>query len=412
MAAVGTGRGSLCGAGGAVPGGLENVAVFVSREPKARMSASVVVQVKGCKFAPGQYLNLVEEVTIEETCGLMMSMAVVKLGMADEALANDDLWEEGAEMVVETGYEETGLVRRHGKFFLSMPRAQYTGGAAQLVLVGFGEEVRLGRTEKRRAFRKRSDSQIASEIAKEHGFEEDIEATTLVHDQVLQANENDYKFLSRRALLHGFMIFVQDGVLHFHRPRPEDSGVQLVQQAGESRTLTTFDVQSKTFMRGVQWKATQVDPLKLDVIEESSTDALDDVTKAMIEGVRGPRKWADIVSHEGERPVRFMFEQGHEQQVGPIKRQVQALSESLRWVVSGAGTTYGLEQLRPNQLIEVVGVGKHSGKYFLTRVTHRVRGGAYSVEFDVSRSFTGGSEGNRCTQQVVQPVRAGVVSFV
>lgn len=404
-------RGNPCAPGRTSPGGTVGTTIFVDEKPTARTSAQVVLSVKGCKFPEAIYQALLEEITIEETTGLMMSMMVVKLANPHPAITDDAVWEEGAEMSVETGFPLTGLTKRHGKFYLMQPRASF-GPKSTIVLVGFGEEVKLGLTEKRRAFRKKADSDIVKEIAGEHGFDSDVEDTQPVHDQVLQANENDYKFLARRALLHGFQIFLQDGVLHFHKPRFEDSGVALAFEAGQQSSLSAFDVETRTFLRGAEWKVTQVDPLKLDIVDEVSKDDVDPVTKDMIAGVRGPRKWPELVSGVGGiRPMRFGVNIGHLQALGPLKEQVQALAESQRYVVAGRGSTFGLDQLRTNQAIEVMGMGKHSGKYFLTKVIHRIVGGSYSVDFEVVRSFTGGSSGSGCTPKVVESKRAGVVDL-
>jgi phage protein D len=405
------GRSFTCAVGGgAVFGGVVDAAVLTGQKPTARTSAEVLVEVKGCQIAPGAYRHLITEVSIEETSGLMMSMATVRLSNTRHVITDDDLWEEGAEMHIETGYQSTGLTSR-GRFFLTQPKFTFAGGKLDVLLVGFGEEIKLGRTEKRRAFRKVTDAQIARDIADQHGFESDVEETEPVYDQVLQANENDYKFLARRALLHGFMLYVQEGVLHFHRPRIEPSGLQLVHRAGQDSSLTNFMVQSKPFLRGAEFRVTQVDPFKLEVIDESSRDDLDDVTKAMIQSVRNPRQWSDIATADGVRPVRYAVNTGHQQALGPLKEQVQAFSEATRWLIDGSGTTFGLEKMKPNTTIELLGIGKHSGEYYLTKVLHHIRGGAYRVSFEVTRSFTGGAQGNRCQVQTVQPRRAGVVTL-
>lgn len=407
------GRGDPCGGalGGAVPGGVAGTTLFLGPKPTARTAAEVVVSVKGCRLPESAYRNLVEDVVVEETCGLMMSMAMVTLVNPEYAFTDDAVWEEGAEMTVETGFPTTGLVRRHGKFFLMSPRIAFRG-QPRITLVGFGEEVKLGLTERRRAFRKKSDADIAREVAGEHGFGTDVEETRPVHDQVLQANENDYKFLASRAQLHGFMLFAQDGVLHFHRPRPEESGVRLLFTKGQESSLSTFSAETKTFLRGAEYRVTAVDPLKLEIVDEKSRDDLDAVTRSLIQDVRGPRKWTDLVSGIGEgRPARFLVNQGHEQAVGAIAEQVQGVAESDRWVVRGKGSTFGLEEMRANQIIELIGLGKHGGRYYLTKVTHRIRGGAYNVEFEVARSFTGGSARGGCLPQATQPRRAGTVSL-
>lgn len=340
-----------------------------------------------------------------------MSMATIKLGNPARDIFDDEPWEEGAEVTIETGYDQIGLTRRHGKFYLSQPSAHF-GENEGLTLVAFGEEIKLGRTEKRRVFQKKTDSQIAKEIAGEYGFGTDVEETSLSHEQVIQANETDYQFLHRRAQLYGYQMFLQDGKFHFHKPRPDDSQVRIISGSDNSNLLFVA-IQSKPFLRGAEFQVTQVDPLKLELIDEKSKDDEDPVTSALKNKVRSPRLWNSIAAGDvGERPIRFMVNQGHEQQLSPLKDQAQSMSEASRWLVGGRGRTVGLDTLRPNQLVDLVGIGKkYSGKYYLTKVIHRLRGGVYDVEFEVARSFLGGSKGNMCSSSPSESKRAGVATL-
>lgn len=52
----------------------------------------------------------------------------------------------------------------------------------------------------------------------------------------------------------------------------------------------------------------------------------------------------------------------------------------------GEGALEGMRSLRAQQVVDIVGVGGvFSGRWFLTRVTHRLGGDGYTTEFECER---------------------------
>ena len=227
---------------------------------------------------------------------------------------------------------------------------------------------------------------------------------------MIQANESDWKFLERRAKLYGYVLYVDAGTLHFHKVRPRESGIS-VSGGSEPGVLQDFMVQSRTFMRGLALTMTQIDPVSKDEILAMSTEAPDAVQAQM-----DYRNWVEMVNIPGVgQPKRFIVGEGHQQTSVALTGMVGEMAKSTRYVIAGSGQLHGIEQLRANDIIEINGVGRSSGKYFVTRALHEIEaeegsmGGGYRVKFDVVRCGAGLLSADEGT--TVEPQSAGNVAL-
>jgi phage protein D len=218
----------------------------------------------------------------------------------------------------------------------------------------------------------------------------DISQTDPVHDQVIQANESDYKFLARRAKLYGFLIMVEDGVMKFHPPRPCESGIWLTSSSPDDRNnnFLHFNVQSRTFMRGLKLHISQVDPITKEEFEVTSGEGPTNLQRSL-----DFTNWRQMVSTDGVQPEMFLTGEGHLQRREQLRNQVSRMAEASRFVVSGVGSSIGLETLRPQQLIRFENLGRSSGRYVVIRVTHEISGEVgYTTSFECVRAGSGSAD--------------------
>lgn len=357
--------------------------------------------------------GIVVALTIEETSGFDLSVCRVRLANVNQQLSSSLLSREQTAFRALIGWNNPGL-ESHGTFIVQRPKFRFSArGRVEVEIVAYGEQVKLAAGERRQVYRKVRDSDIARQIAARHGFEADVDRTDLVHDQVIQANESDHHFLARRALLHGFLTMVEDGVLKFHRPRPCDSGIRLTvfdPTAGRTNAIEVM-VQSRTLLRGTRLQMSQIDPITKEEFTVASGETPDPWQRET-----GFSNWADMVTIPGEgRPDRFMTNLGHEQRRPELQRQVDRMAEASRYVISGSGASIGLETLRPQQIITLNNIGRSSGKYVVTRVMHEISGEnafVYHTRFEVIRAGTLDPEGRDENGAPVAtvPVSAGVVA--
>lgn len=341
--------------------------------------------------------GLVKEIVVEETSGFDLPICRVRLANVDKKLSSTIRAKEQTSFRLRLGWTNPGL-QDHGTFIVQRPQFRFDGsaeGQMEVNIVAYGEQVKLAVTERREVYRKMRDSDIVERIAARNGFEADVDRTDPVHDQVIQANESDQKFLSRRALLHGFLVMVEDSVLKFHAPRPCESGIRLTNQtlAAGINNFLSFTAQSRTFQRGLRLRITQVDPITKEEFEVVSSE---DPTPVQRDTEHD--NWADLVTIQSiGRPERFILNEGHEQRREQLGEQVSRMAEATRYVISGRGDAVGLETLHPQQIITLANVGRSSGRYIVTRVTHRISAeagaGSFTTRFEVVRAGAGESEG-------------------
>jgi phage protein D len=82
----------------------------------------------------------------------------------------------------------------------------------------FDESHRLTRGRHVRDFQNVTDSDMAKKIAGEAGLDpKGVESTSITHPYIFQDNQSNLEFLKQRAALIGFMTYVRDGVLYFHK---------------------------------------------------------------------------------------------------------------------------------------------------------------------------------------------------
>lgn len=340
--------------------------------------------------------GLVKEVWVEETSGFDLPMCRIRLANIGKELSSTILAKEQTTFSLRLGWNNPGL-EGHGSFVVQRPKFRFDGsseGSAEVEIVAYGEQVKLAVAERREVYRKMRDSEIAERIAGRHGFEVEVDRTELVHDQVIQANESDYKFLARRALLHGFNLMVEDGVLKFHAPRPCESGVRLtcLDANASINNFMNFSVQSRTFQRALTLRISQVNPITKEEFEVVSGEDPTSVQRDL-----KVDNWAEMVTVDGERPEQFITNEGHEQRREQLQDQVNRMAEATRWVVSGKGDAIGLETLRPQRILTMEGIGRSSGRYLATRVRHCISGetsgGGFTTQFEVQRAGAGELEG-------------------
>lgn len=354
--------------------------------------------------------GVVRDIYLEETIGFEVPYAKITLFNGDARMSSTILAKEQSTFNVTLGFDNPGVVD-HGKFIVQRPTFKFTGKESVVEVIGYGEAIKLGNTERREVYQKMSDSDIAGIIAGRNGFGIDSDTTTPVLDQVLQANESDWRFLARRAKLYGYMLYVENSILHFHRPRPEESGITLTQMdlSANLGNMKDFTVRSRTFMRSLKITMTQIDPVTKEEIQVDSTEVPDEV-----QTVLDYKNWKDLATIQDiGQSVRFITGEGHQQKRTLLQNQVSRMAQASRYVIAGHGLSIGLESLRPNQFITIEGVGRSSGKYYVTGVIHQMNadgrglGAGYNVRFDVVRAGAGANTGLKTP---VEPQSAGTVS--
>jgi hypothetical protein len=272
----------------------------------------------------------------------------------------------------------------------------------KIVITAYGEEYMLSKSEKRRTWTNITDSEIVRRIAAEYGWSADITDTTVLHEHVAQVNESDWKFIDRRARYYGFMFYVENGVLHFHEPRYVDTGIMLSYFGKPFNQLNGFTAWEVPLQHGKVIQADQIDPLSKELFTVTSQEVDDKVSVGTKAAYKGPVVLSQEMSSLGsDQPIAYMLEEGHKQTRFSLGKEVEGFSQFTRWMVVGEGNVVGLQGLKVNQVVELIGLGRDSGEYFISSLATRIKSGQSLSNFRVTRTWRGASKGSLVSPKTV-----------
>lgn len=391
LTVVGKGGRGMAPAGGYLPGGetaSPSRGSYGDDDPafENKMQPMYLVKIGGIDVQQSKHAMLIKSVEVRESCG-RMSMCKVVMSNPMDALTDDVTWSGQPTIEIWTGFAGTTMEKRSGIFRLHRPKFKFLeDGTAVVEMIGFDESYQLAMTQERRKFKDMTDGLIADQIAKDHNLKADIDWTDYTHACVIQANESDMQFLSKRARHHGYELTVKDGVLHFHAPRYEHSGVFLVRKVIGAANLKSFDVSLDEWFSAVQVIATQIDPISKEQIRVVSSEEPDEVSSlGMVRTILGTNAWNNLVE---EVPDLFMVEAGHEQHVDNLQKETDGWAKNTRFLVSGNAKTFGMERVHAGQIVTILNVGKFSGDYLVSEAIHRFDSKkGYQMDLAVKKSW-------------------------
>jgi phage protein D/phage baseplate assembly protein gpV len=288
---------------------------------------------------------------------------------------------EGAMVELSLGY--VGRTRKLMTGRISSLTAAFpSGGPPTVTVQGFDLLLDLARGTAYRPFKGSAqgsgapDSQIATQLAEEAGLQVVVDQTSERRTPRVQNDETNLDFLRTLAAENGFSLWVQDRTLHFQRVRRPRSPALI--RLAWGRTLQSFTPRVST--------VGQVDSVEVrgwDSKEKRHFTAL-----AKRPGPSGPGRLATA----GERELRRGAGGGSRIVVNDASvsspKEAQALADHiladrLRAALSGSGTSYGEPDMGAGTPLELSSIGRFSGRYTVTEVTHTLGDGGYQTTFQV-----------------------------
>ncbi|RLI79450.1 hypothetical protein DRP04_09160 [Archaeoglobales archaeon] len=232
----------------------------------------------------------------------------------------------------------------------------FSSNGDRLEISGYDLSYQFTQVRKHRSFENMRDSDVVERIASEarHRLRTEIEPTEVVHPYIVQNGETDYRFISMLAERNNFEFFVRERTLYFRRPRKEGDMIALEY----GKTLLSFRAEINM--------ANQV--------SEVIVKAWNPKTKQEIVG-RARREGSGRVEQITDKPV---FSQ---QEADKLARSIlDKLSEGL---VRGNAECIGIPEMRAGTIVELKGLGRFDGKYYVERTSHTISSSGYTTTFNV-----------------------------
>jgi phage protein D len=228
------------------------------------------------------------------------------------------------------------------------------------------------------------DSDIASLVFQQAGLTPLVTETDVVHDEEVSTivqRETDIQLLKRLALRNGFECFVDGDTGYFGPPVFDDSDQPpLNVHAGDQTNVNRFSLEVNA-LAPANVAMSQLDHTTGEVL---TATAEADQQPAL--GATRPASFLPAGADPGQVYVSRTVATGQPE----MTALCQALYDQGEWFVTGEGevaaNTYGAVLL-PRRTVVLNGVGEtHSGRYYVTHVTHRFTGDGYIQQFRVKRN--------------------------
>ena len=270
-----------------------------------------------------------------------------------------------------------------------------SGSQAPIMIRGYDRSHRLHRGIYNRSFQKMSDSEIVKKIIAEVGLSEEaevtkkeankvtvsragsIESTPVVHDYVFQENQTNMEFLRERAAQNGYELFVQNGKLHFHRPRKDQAlTMKWLEDLTSFRVrVSTAEQVSKVEVRGWNYKNKQ--PIVATANSKTILTKTQQGNGQKASAVFGSSAQVSVVN----QPV-----ESNEEAQKIADALLHELSDEF---VQADAQAQGHPSIRPGRVVTLNGMGNYSGQYYITDTHHLFSERVYTTSFSV-RGLRGG----------------------
>jgi phage protein D len=301
------------------------------------------------------------------------------------------LFDPGAELQLSMGYYGKNALKLMITGQITSLRPSFpAGGAPTLAIGGLNLLHKLRTKQETSVYEKRTDSQIARQIAGRLKVDLALDNEAAGKEQplpyLIQDNQYDILFLMERARFNGYDIYVTEPepgsaskqpVLHFG---PSDGLKRVTYRLSYGRsliefqpTLTTANQVSEVIVRG--W-----DPVHKKKIE-GKADRSQLKTKGV--GERGGQK---AIEESFNKRQEIMVRNAPTTEAEARRLALRTLEQNAKDMVTGNGSIVGLPDLRAGSVVEIDGLGtRFSGRYFVTSTTHSIGDGGYTTQFECRR---------------------------
>jgi phage protein D/phage baseplate assembly protein gpV len=373
--------------------------------PKQSFIGQFFIQVDGSDL-PSEVITALEDAVVEDDVA-QPAMFALRFHDPKLQLTDGDQFKLGREVTL--GAAAPGGQRKAimtGEITALEP--EFNAHTPTLTVRGYDRAHRLYRGRKTRTFLNQTDSDIASQIAREAGLRADVEATSGQHAYVIQDNQTDMEFLKARAARIGYSVLVEDRKLRF---RKVETSPPTAQQQEWGVSLRSFRVRLTAIAQPNDVQVRSWDPkMKRAVVGKATRAAKpsqigDGKTGGEAAQPFGSQATVTITN----QPVRTQGEADHLAQA--------TLDELSGNYLAAEGVCDGDPTLKAGTIVEITGVGSRvGGKYFVTASRHEYtpRDG-YTTTFTVNgrqpRNLIASVNGHR-QRHTIDGVVIGVVTNI
>ncbi len=365
--------------------------------PESTYTARPKLEING-EPAPQKLLDDILQIAIEESLHLSGMFTIVVRNSALPGQTDTKFWEHEPRFAIgksirigftNSATESKEYNAQKTDWLLSGEvtaiETHFTSGSqAPIIIRGYDASHRLYRGHHNRSFQNMTDTDIVTKIIGEAGIQTGtLDSSGTPHAYVFQENQTNIEFLRERASRIGFELFVQDGKLHFRKPK-KDRSLELKWMQG----LDSFQVRissaeqvGEVEVRGWDYKqrrAIVANRKSAKILTETGYGDGKDTSSAFQQKPAAPKL---IVV---DQPIASDEE---------AEDMAQALFNELSdEFVHADAVAQGHPDIRPGRVVDIKGdlMGKYEGQYYITETHHTYIERVYRTAFSV-RGLRGGN---------------------
>lgn len=340
------------------------------------------VKVGGSRL-PDELAQRVLGIEYEDDAEKLPKLAI-RFDNSDLEITDHPLFALGKEVQVQFGYIDGDLTRQ--KTFT----VKAIQGFKVRTLIAYGGGHALSAKGRTRCWENVRYSDIARNIAADHGLRAVVDDSEIAHEQVNQAGQTDLNFLKQLGSEIGYECYVEGDELHFHPKRYDAAPVlALAYYNGEYGNLISFEPTEKTLAEPTEVAAAGVDPFEKSAFVAKADEV--NVERTML--AEGSYMYEASMGIESFRPGETgkwaaapAESQSHAKQVADAKFK-EAESETVEATINTVGET----RLEAKRVVTLYGLGKrYSGNWYVANVRH-VLGQGYKCIAKLERNAAGGT---------------------
>ena len=264
---------------------------------------------------------------------------------------------------------------------------EHGGSGSTIDVRGSDTSVKMDRESQSVVWKDLTDSDAAQSIISKYGYTPDVETTKAGHYEnkhTLVQRESDLSFLQRLARRNGFNFWITSDPVgietaHFRRPQLQSSVAVQLKINIDSPSVTSldlnWDVEQPTSISGMQLDLSSKSNMNL-TIQKSPLLVLGDLSLTDITG-----------------DTRSLFLSAPSDDASDLQSRGEGAVIEADWFIHASCKTSVaavMAIIRPYSVIELKGAGKrHSGKYFVSGVTHTIDAMEHKMEIQLIRNGWG-----------------------
>lgn len=288
----------------------------------------------------------------------------------DFEISNSDDFIVGKNVEIKVGYhgENTslfkGVIIRHGIKII-----ENEGSCLNITLKNKAYKSTLVRNNN--VFSHAADSDIIREIISRYGLDNEVEATDVRHESLMQFNCADWDFINMRAEANAQLVYTADDKIIVKKP-DLSAATMLTLQYGATMLEFEADLDGRTSYSNYKASSWNFQEQELKAVEQASdTNEL----------AQGNLTAADVARTLGQEQfnININTSLSDENEINKLTDSFVQKNNLSR--INGRVKSFGIPGVQPGDIIELRGVGaRFNGRAFVTGVYHAVDGGLWHTD--------------------------------